>query len=344
MTLWAAADLGTNTFRLLVAEEVASGRLAFRELHQQVVRLGEGLAESGRLGPAARARAEVLLAAFRARLDALGVGRRVGAVTAAGRAARDGADFARRAGELLGGSVSIRSGEEEARLAAAGGVSLVDARGRPVLFADIGGGSTEVVSLAGDGAAEAAVSLPAGVVSLWEAVRPADPPGRADLLRLQAAAEAAVSALGDAIDGLLWADRLRRGALFLATAGTALTVAAEAHGRSIRDTRALGGLLVGRAEVEAVWRRFSSLGSAGRRALASVETGREDVILPGLALLRALLDRHGAGSMTVTDGGLLEGVLLEAVAKERGEARWVEVSEGAGAPGSERETWLLEGS
>jgi exopolyphosphatase/guanosine-5'-triphosphate,3'-diphosphate pyrophosphatase len=326
LTLWSSADLGTNTFRLLVAEEVAPGRLAFRELHQQVVRLGQGLTPGGTLGREPLARAEQLLRRFRERLDALGVEHRVGAITAAGRAAVDGQAFAARASELLAAAIRVVPGEEEARLSALGGLSLVDGGGRGVLFLDIGGGSTEVVAATVRGDEEIALSLPTGVVGIWEAVRPSDPPAAEDLAALEAAAREGLAPLDRSLDAAAWRARLDQGTgMVLATAGTALTVAARVHGRSIEDTRALCGLVVSRAEVEGVWREFSALTAAQRRALPSMEAGREDVILAGLALLRAFLDRFGATELTATDGGLLEGVLLQAVREARGGAAWGDI-------------------
>ncbi|MBI5017117.1 MAG: hypothetical protein HZB55_16725 [Deltaproteobacteria bacterium] len=332
--LWSSADLGTNTFRLLVAEERAPGRLTLRELHQRVVRLGEGLVPGGCLRPEALARAEGLLTRFRERLDDLGVERRLGAVTAAARTSSDGQAFADRASELLGGPVRVLSGEEEARLSAVGGLSLVDGRGHDVLFLDIGGGSTEVVAVGQEEGMEAALSLSTGAVRLWEARSAADPPTQGDLDALEAAAREGLSTLGDRLEEPKWRARAGQGrGMVLATAGTALTVAAQVHGRSVSDTRALCGLRASRDQVEAVWREFAALTAAQRGRLPSVEAGREDVILAGLALLRAFLDRFDATEVTVTDGGLLEGVLLEAVRGLRGEAVWANDSrQGPAAP------------
>ncbi|RMG84623.1 MAG: hypothetical protein D6708_16780, partial [Candidatus Dadabacteria bacterium] len=126
VTRWASVDLGSNTFRLLLAEESVPGALRPGPLRQRVVRLAEGLRPGGALRPEARARAERLLEAFRAEMDAYGALYRVGALAAAGRNAADGPAFAKRAGEILGGPVRIVSGEEEARLSLRGALGLLD--------------------------------------------------------------------------------------------------------------------------------------------------------------------------------------------------------------------------
>jgi exopolyphosphatase/guanosine-5'-triphosphate,3'-diphosphate pyrophosphatase len=330
--LWASADLGSNTFRLLIAREAAPGRLVLKELQQAVVRLGEGLEGRGALLPQAVERAERLLSRFRARLDTLGVRRRFGALTAAGRRAADGPVFCVRASELLGGDVRILTGGDEARLSAAGALSLIDIGSKDVLFLDIGGGSTEIVSIRG-GESEAALSIPTGVVKLFESLPPVDspiPPNPATLERLDALAAAAFQGLPASLHTDRWSAAVACGRVaVVATAGTPLTVAAEVLGTSIADTRALNGALIGRDDLERVWSRFVALSAPERLLLPSVESGREDVILAGLALLRAFLSHFRVPAFTVSDGGLLEGVLLEAVSAERGTAGWI----GAGDPG-----------
>jgi exopolyphosphatase/guanosine-5'-triphosphate,3'-diphosphate pyrophosphatase len=91
----------------------------------------------------------------------------------------------------------------------------------------------------------------------------------------------------------------------------------------VADTRALNGIRVSRVALDRVWEDFVVLSAAERARLPAVERGREDVILAGVNLLRVFGTLVGAPGFTASDGGLLEGVLLEAVAAERGEAAWV---------------------
>ncbi|GAB4249961.1 MULTISPECIES: Ppx/GppA phosphatase family protein [Deferrisoma] len=331
VTRWASVDLGSNTFRLLLAEETAPGELRPGPLRQRVVRLAEGLRPGGTFRPEARARAERLLEVFRAEMDAYGALYRVGALAAAGRNAADGPAFARRAGEILGGPVRIVSGEEEARLSLRGALGLLEPPPPAGLFLDIGGGSTEVAAWEGGGRPVAAASLPVGVVSLWEAGAWSDPPAPRERATLTRRAAGAWDGLPDRLADPRWTRELGAGrAEVVATAGTPLTVAAEAFGLAIRDTRALSGRWVPREALAQVAERFWAMTRAERAALPSVEPGREDVILPGLSLLETFLDRYGAAGFRVSDGGLLEGILLEAVERERGRARLVSGPAGGG--------------
>ncbi len=323
MSRWACVDLGSNTFRLLVAEEADPGGLRFVELHQGVVRLAEGLVPGGTLLPAARERAERLLSRFRRRLDALAVEQRVGVMAAAGRRAGDGAAFARRASELLGGPVRIVSGEEEARLSLEGALSLLPHRPRAGLFLDIGGGSTEVVAW-GPGGARTGASLGMGVVSLWESAAPQDPPPRAARERMRRLCRRHWARLGGWLGPGAWRGIWgREGVGFVATAGTPLTVAAEALGVPVQRSRALTGVRLPREVVTGVADRFWGMSRAERSVRPSVEPGREDVILAGVVILETFMERYAVPEMIVSDGGLAEGALLEAVSRVRGRAEWV---------------------
>ena len=108
----------------------------------------------------------------------------------------------------------------------------------------------------------------------------------------------------------------------MATAGTPLTVAAGHAGLPAGDTRRLNGLWVGRDALAREADRLWSLAARERAALPHVVDGREDVILPGVTLLAAVVDGAGAPGFTVSDGGLPEGALLAEVARVRGQARW----------------------
>lgn len=323
MTRWGSVDLGSNTFRLLVVEETEPGRLRQVALSQRVVRLGQGVSASGSLHPDAVARAEACLAVFAREMKAHGVEKKVGALTAAGRIAADGLDFLDRAAAILDARLFVPSGEAEAGFSYRGCRGLLPDFDRPdVFFLDIGGGSTEAVLHPG-GQKPLAMSLPAGVVRLAEEVRAADPPSGEDRDRLDIDAADAFAPLLHFIDLQRWRERFAEGrAVFLATAGTPLTVASHLTGRSIRDTRALNGVTVHIGDVRRIRASWSAMGAAERAALPAVEKGREDVILVGIALLDTALGLVGADRFTVGDGGLLEGILFDAVEKERGQASW----------------------
>jgi exopolyphosphatase/guanosine-5'-triphosphate,3'-diphosphate pyrophosphatase len=171
---YAALDLGTNNCRLLVARPTAEG---FRvvDAFSRIIRLGEGIAASGRISDAAIARAVEALSVCRDKMRARGVIRARLIATEACRAAENGEAFRTRVAEQAGLELEIIDSATEARLAATGCTELFDPAATGVILFDIGGGSSELVRLGKPGAGRGGppepdivgwASLPVGVVTL----------------------------------------------------------------------------------------------------------------------------------------------------------------------------------
>ena len=177
--VYAALDLGTNNCRLLIARPWREG-FRILDAFSRIVRLGEGLAQNGRLGEAAIRRTLAALEVCREKMDARGVTRARLIATEACRSAANGADFIARVQDETGLALEIVDRETEAHLAAAGCAALADAEAEGVVLFDIGGGSSEIVWLARPAAGLAAAetdlrqrvrvwaSLQLGVVTLAE--------------------------------------------------------------------------------------------------------------------------------------------------------------------------------
>lgn len=297
----AVADLGSNTFRLVTAQLEGENAIRLVDLRQRVVRLAEGVKASGVIGEEALSRAGECLGEFGRFLDSTGVCARFAAVTAAGRMAENSGDIMRLAASSLGAEVVMPTGEEEALLSFRGALSLCpDAAGR-TLFLDIGGGSTEIVLSAG-GDPLWAESVKAGIVTFWEenfaagAATPEEILGAAGALAARFPAPARVG--GDISQ-------------FIATAGTAMTLAALVTGRSIGEGRSLSGVRVTRREAEEWLHRLCAMEAVERLSLPAIERGREELILGAIAIMLKLMERYGLDSFTASDGGLADGLLLE---------------------------------
>ena len=169
----AALDLGTNNCRLLVARPRGDG-FDVLDSFSRIVRLGEGVAGSGRLTERAMARTIAALKVC-ARIMARHRVTRIRCVaTEACRRAVNGVAFLGRVRRATGIELEILPQEQEAELAMLGCLPLVDPAAEQVLLVDIGGGSTEVLWLdrsLGDGGLllRCIASVPIGVVSLSEA-------------------------------------------------------------------------------------------------------------------------------------------------------------------------------
>lgn len=183
---YAAVDLGTNNCRLLVARDMGE---SFRivDSYSRVVRLGQGLAASGRLSEKSMDAAVEALTVCASKMKSKRVKRWRCVATEACRRATNGTAFLERVKAETGISLEVISPRVESRLAVMGCVNLVDPTKDVALVIDIGGGSTElswvdVRKLRDDQAnhrlhrppISAWASLPIGVVTLSERVPEVD--------------------------------------------------------------------------------------------------------------------------------------------------------------------------
>ena len=296
MTRLAAIDVGTNTIRMLVAERTGN---RFRPVARRrvIVGMGRTLRDTGRIGDAEFRDSLAVLRAYRAEMERLGVDRYRACGTACLREALNGNAF-RAAAKGEGIAVEVIGPDEEARLAWEGIRTGVPARQGDVAM-DIGGGSTEFV--AGPGKGES-VSIPTGVVVLSSLLPLSDPPLPWEVRAVSYYAARRVE------DGTRIFGR-RRFHRLIGTAGTFTTLAALEK----RMTRYDPGRIDGASLSAAALRRWSTIlcgmTDARRLALPGMERGRERYIVPGVLLALAAVARFDVKRVTVSDAGLLEGIL-----------------------------------
>lgn len=155
-------DIGSNSVRLVVYEgAVRSPTPLFNE--KVLCGLGRSVASTGALDCEAVDRAVKALERFRAIAHVLKVKNLKAIATAAVREASNGAAFIARGEAAAGCMIEVLSGEKEAKLAAQGiMMGFVDADG---IAGDLGGGSLELIDIAGDTLREA-TTLPLGGLRL----------------------------------------------------------------------------------------------------------------------------------------------------------------------------------
>ena len=299
-------DVGTNTVRLLVADVVGRETWKVVDARQTVTRLGEGLAAAGALGEAPMTRTLAVLSDYVARAERLAATRVRLVATSAVREAANGGAFVAAVHRATGQRVEVVSGEEEARLVLRGVQSGLPAlAGRLVTF-DIGGGSTEYI-LAEPARILAAVSLRLGVVPLAERFPFAD---GVDGTRYGALLAEVRGRLERELPAAI---RDARGAHLVGTAGTVTTLAALDLGLATYDPQRIQGHRLSRSTVEHLLQRLGRLPVAARAALPCLEPGRADLIIPGIAIVTATLDAFGLDTLVVSDWGLREGMVAEAL-------------------------------
>lgn len=315
---YAAIDLGTNNCRLLIARP-ANENFVVIDAFSRVVRLGEGLAQTGRLSDAAMDRAVGALKICADKLRRRNVHLARSVATEACRRASNGAAFIERVRRETGIMLDIISAEEEARLAVLGcHILLEDGRGPAMIF-DIGGGSTELVLIEPGGPVPRIIdwlSVPWGVVSLTETVgqerEHADPGERAaryaEMRRLVSESFARFAkrvAKHRAADLRL-----------LGTSGTVTTLASVHLELPQYDRSAVDGLIVPASSMREISARLSGLAPAERRKLPCIGTERADLVVAGCAILESILDIWPAARLGVADRGIREGILRSLMAAD----------------------------
>lgn len=304
----AAIDVGTNTALLLVARLDEAGRLVVIEDTCHAPRLGEGVAATGALSPAARERTIAVLSSFAARLATLAIPpARVRAVgTAVFRRAADAREFVAEVRARTGIAIEIVSEEEEARLGevavAAEGVSA------DTIVIDVGGGSTEVACPA----LGLRRSIPIGAVVLtetWLGPWAATPNGASSDAEAPTAERgfAALQAAARAAAGAFPAD-IARTRPVVALGGTGVNLACLALGLPRFDHERAEGACVPASAAALFAARLAALSIPERRELP-IEGDRASILPAGLSALAATLERLGAKELRVTGRGLRFGVV-----------------------------------
>ncbi len=304
---FAAIDIGSNTFRLLIARP-STDTPPWHTLYytHRIVRLGEGLHHNGVLCEAAMQRGMAAFHAFAELLQQYHVPcERVYAVaTAAMREAGNGAAFRARVQDEIGIDIHIIDGEREAAMSLAGACAVLHAdTRRDFLLFDIGGGSTEFIR-ARQGRQQDAISCRLGVVRLVERFLHSDPPAAADYRNM-------VHAAGEHLDLVAshWGDE-RIPTRLVGTAGTVTTLAATELDLFPYDASIINNHVMHRDAFLQLRDRLLSLDHAQRQALRTIEAGRGDLIVAGLAIVEAVMQRWHYDHMIVVDAGLLEGAWL----------------------------------
>ncbi|MFO1049098.1 MAG: Ppx/GppA phosphatase family protein [Geminicoccaceae bacterium] len=304
----AALDLGTNNCRLLVAEPSEEG---FRvvDSFSRIVRLGEGLAATGRLGEAAIQRTLAALKVCRRIMDRHRVVRVRCVATEACRRASNGQDFVRLARRVAGIDLEILGHEEEARLAMLGCLPLIDPEAERLLMLDIGGGSTEIMwidrrDLPPGGEPGHTLSMPLGVVTLSETFGGKEGETYQDMVAHAAEQLAAAGRLPGSLHG-----HDRPGLQMLGTSGTVTTLAAVHLGLRRYDRRKVDGMSLPFSVIHSVSRMLRELDEAGRAAHPCIGRDRADLVVAGCAILEAVHRCWPVERLRVADRGLREGIL-----------------------------------
>ena len=328
--VYGALDLGTNNCRLLLARPTRRG---FRvvDAFSRIIRLGEGVSQTGRLSEAAMRRAADALKICASKLARNDVERVRCVATEACRVAENGQEFLDRVEREVGLSIEVLDREKEAALAVSGCASLIDYRAKYVLVFDIGGGSSELIwldlskqggvnggpeaqrHLSVRSAIAAWTSLPVGVVTLAERFGGHNVTAESF--------EAMVSHVTELIAPFESAHGFRSRIAgadvhLLGTSGTVTTVAGIHLGLKRYDRARVDGCWLNVSDVQSVTSDLLRRSYQERVAEPCIGHDRADLVLAGCAILEAILRLWPSERLRVADRGLREGILASLMSED----------------------------
>jgi exopolyphosphatase/guanosine-5'-triphosphate,3'-diphosphate pyrophosphatase len=302
----AAVDCGTNSVRLLIAD--VGDRLIDLERRMEIVRLGQGVDQTGMLAPEALDRTFAAMRGYAKLIEAHRAQRVRVVATSATRDARNRSDFVSGVVDIFGVQPEVITGDEEAALSFAGATREFAGATRdltaprppkPYLVADIGGGSTEFVY--GGSAVEAAKSVDIGCVRMTERHLRGDPPSPDQIAAAAADIDAALAAVRQAVP----VDRART---LVGLAGSVTTVAGIALGLPAYDWARIHLSRITGAQVHDVTRMLLHSTHEQRAGIGVMHPGRVDVIGAGALILDRIMREYGFGAVVASEHDILDGI------------------------------------
>jgi exopolyphosphatase/guanosine-5'-triphosphate,3'-diphosphate pyrophosphatase len=310
----ATIDIGTNTFRLLIAEVrfiPEKNNYMIREIYSEriITRLGEGISENGMITERAITRSIFALEKFRDILSQYHVNDLSVVATGALRDAGNRDSFIKRAKQECGFEILIISGEDEAIKTASG--MLIDIQlPETALLADIGGGSTELIfTRKRDPLLVHSLNL--GVVYLADKYMKNDPPLGKDIELMKDEISHRIGLFNDPFSKLF-----TESTVFMGTAGTVTALASMALGLIEYDHGKIHGTIISLENIKNIFSKISTITSKERIKHLPFEPTRLDIIVPGTFILFKLMEDFGFQEVTVSNYGLREGMLLELYEKD----------------------------
>jgi len=298
------ADLGSTSFHMLVADATPDGHLERVAREREMLRLGAAIAGDGAIPPETCERAVDVARRLGRAAERAGAEEVLAIATAALRDAKNGRKLAEQLGRALNTDVRILSGQEEARLIFAAFRRRVGLGDEPALGLDLGGGSLELA------VGNAAVlrfeeTLRLGVARLHGQLAPSDPMTGSEARALRERVE---SALAPHVDQILALQPAR----CIVAGGTA-----RALGRLLLEEEdgAIRGLLVSTEELEKLAQKLRRSSHAERLDLVGIDPRRADLLPTGAIILATVAEMLGLPGMMISDWGIREGVILQALAR-----------------------------
>ncbi|MBN2468469.1 MAG: exopolyphosphatase [Deltaproteobacteria bacterium] len=305
----AAIDVGTNTVRLLVADCGSNQVFTPVLRREQITRLGGGFTE-GRLSQAAIKRTVESLKNFQGILKKSQAETVFAVGTSVVRNARNRIAFIETVRRETGIEIHPVSGLVEARLAARGALLPVNDPDDSAFIFDIGGGSTEFI-FTSNAEVLRMETIDLGVVHLTEHYLLTDPPRKGELTALKETVYPKVAAVRENFQSAgFYPFSTGAQTRLIGIAGTPTTLAAIDLRLSEYDRGKVTNHCLTSDRIRELFEDLTKKRAEERLLTPGLQKGREDLIIPGIIIVEAVMDLFGFAVLRVVDSGILEGILL----------------------------------
>jgi exopolyphosphatase/guanosine-5'-triphosphate,3'-diphosphate pyrophosphatase len=306
----AVIDVGTNSIHMVLADIHPDGSYQIVDRYKDTCRLGNGAFANRCLTEPAMTRGLEVIRTLVTLARNKGYDRIEAVATSAVREARNGGAFIAAVAEQTELTVRVVSGVEEARLIFLGiqhGIALGD---EPVLAADVGGGSVEVMVGTRHQLLYAA-SLKLGAIRLLERYLTKTPPGGSALQQVEREITAQLAAQLDKC-------KVKRFASVIATSGMAANLGEIAHlRRTGRPLTHINLATVTQKDLAAVEALLAKSTTRARLSIPGLDPKRVDTLLPASMVLRRLLELTHTDELTLCDKAIREGVIYDFIARHK---------------------------
>ena len=306
----AVLDLGSTSFNLLIADVTAKGSIRPLVREKFMLRLGSVIATKAVIPKSVCTRALEVARDLRDVADQEKVQRVFPVATAALRDADNGADLADRIARTVGTEVRILSGEEEARLMFRAFQHRVPLDREAIVGFDLGGGSLEL-ALGNQVGIEREVTLPLGVARIHSEIARRDPLKKSEVRRIETATRDRLAPHREAL-------RAAGNTRAVGTGGAVRALALLlAERRTRRGSRPAWPKSL---RVDALRELRDDLVCSThdeRLAMRGIRKRRADLLPTAAVIVTTLADELGLERLIVSDWGLREGVLMDALCPPR---------------------------
>ena len=296
----AAIDLGTNTARLIIGYRDSPATIRPLLIKRAITRLGGGFTREKGISPEAFERSLDTLRDFAHEITKYDVSSVRAVATSAVRDAANGPAFCAEVLQETGLRLEVLNCRDEGLITLRGVLAGIDDSAGNLLVFDVGGGSTEYTLTVARNPVFTR-SLPLGVVRLTE--------GKKNYAAMENKVCRELQTLTSDLVPLMLSENNSQFKL-VGTAGTATTLAAISLKLEDYDYRLVNNHSLSRTEIEHILSDLLPMTPAERLQVAGLERGREDLIIAGIVITLKTMDLLGFTRLTVSDFGLLEGLLL----------------------------------